>query len=52
MNKMNHMSKGMGGGKKKVEGSDHGEDGGFSDQSANSGDELLSPSDMSGELTK
>ena len=52
MNKMNHMSKEMGGGKKKAEDSDHGVDGGFSDHSANSGDELLSPSDISGELTK
>ena len=49
MNKMTHMSKEMGG-KKKNEISDHGEDGGFSEHSANSGDELLSPSENTEEL--
>ena len=51
MNKMSHMSKEMGG-KKKLDDSDHGENGGFSDNSANSEDELLSPSEISGEVTK
>ena len=49
MNRMTHMSKEMGG-KKKNEISDHGEDGGFSEHSANSGDELLSPSENTEEL--
>ena len=51
MNRMTHMSKEMGG-KKKNEISDHGEDGGFSEHSANSGDELLSPSENSAELVE
>ena len=45
------MSKEMGGNKKN-EVSDHGEDGGFSEHSANSGDELLSPSENSAELVE
>ena len=51
MNRMTHMSKEMGGNKKN-EVSDHGEDGGFSEHSANSGDELLSPSENSAELVE
>ena len=48
---MTHMSKEMGGNKKN-EVSDHGEDGGFSEHSANSGDELLSRSENSAELVE
>ena len=43
------MSKEMGVNKKN-DISDHGEDGGFSEHSANSGDELLAPSENSAEL--
>ena len=51
MNRMSHMSKEKGE-KKKPDGSDHGENGAFSDNSADSGDELLSPSEISGDVTK
>ena len=49
MNRMTHMSKEMGGNRRN-EASDHGEDGGFSEHSANSGDELLKHSEDSEEL--